>query len=124
MKTHTQIGYDILSNSHALVFKMAAEVALCHHEKWDGSGYPDNLVGEDIPESARIVALADVFDALTMKRPYKEAWPVEKAVEQIRAGSGSHFEPRLVKLFEEILPVLLEIKDSWEKREPTQGNQT
>ena len=78
MKTHPQIGYDILSKSAAQVFQLAAEVALHHHEKWDGSGYPAGLSGDAIPQSARLVALADVFDALSMQRPYKEAWPLDK----------------------------------------------
>lgn len=118
MKTHCRLGHDILSHCHAPVFRLAGEVALRHHEKWDGSGYPDGLVGEAIPESARIVALADVFDALTMKRPYKEPWPIERAVEQIRVGSGSHFEPRLVELFLGILPELLDIMAHWESKGP------
>ncbi len=118
MKTHAHIGYEILHQSKAPVFQLAAEVALRHHEKWDGSGYPDGLVGEAIPESARIVALADVFDALTMRRPYKDPWPVEKAVGMIRDGAGSHFEPRLVNLFEAILPELLTIRARWEAPAP------
>lgn len=117
MKTHTRIGYEILSKSDAPVFQLAAEVALRHHEKWDGSGYPDGLAGEAIPESARIVALADVFDALTMKRPYKEPWPIEKTVAQIREGACNHFEPRLVELFSDILPKLLEIRARWNTQE-------
>lgn len=117
MKTHTRIGYHILCKSDGAVFKMAAEVALRHHEKWDGTGYPDGLAGKAIPESARIVALADVFDALTMKRPYKEAWPIEKSVAALRESSGSHFEPRLVERFESILPRILEIKSQWDTRE-------
>lgn len=119
MKTHTTIGYDILSKSAAPVFKMAAEIALRHHEKWDGSGYPDGLAGEAIPESARIVALADVFDALTMKRPYKEAWSVEQAMATLREGSGGHFEPRLVELFDSILSRIIEIRTTWDRREST-----
>ena len=117
MKNHTCIGYEILSQSDAPVFKLAAEIALRHHEKWDGSGYPDGLAGNDIPESARIVALADVFDALTMKRPYKEAWPLEKALDNILDASGSHFEPRLVTIFESILPRILAIKESWNNKQ-------
>lgn len=73
MRTHSRIGHEILSKSDAPVFRMAADIALHHHEKWDGSGYPDRLAGEAIEESARIVAIADVFDALSMKRPYKDA---------------------------------------------------
>jgi len=85
MKTHPRIGYDILSKSDAPVFRLAAEVALRHHEKWDGSGYPGGLSGQDIPESARIVALADVFDALSMKRPYKEPWLIERIMTHLDA---------------------------------------
>lgn len=117
MRTHSRIGYEILSSSDAPVFQMAAEIALCHHEKWDGSGYPDGLAGEAIPESARIVALVDVFDALTMKRPYKEAWSVAQALEVLREGAGKHFDPALVRAFENCLPRLLEIKESWEQQE-------
>jgi putative two-component system response regulator len=113
MKTHPGIGYDILSKSDAPVFQLAAEVALRHHERWDGSGYPDGLSGEDIPESARIVALADVFDALCMKRPYKEAWSIERIVEQIQGGAGKHFDPRLVGVFSESLPQILDIRKKW-----------
>ncbi|HRE16546.1 MAG: response regulator [Candidatus Accumulibacter sp.] len=118
MKTHARLGHDILKKSDAPVFQLAAEVALRHHEKWDGSGYPDGLVGDAIPESARIVALADVFDALTMRRPYKEPWPIEKTVVQIREASGSHFEPRLVELFVGILPELLAIRERWNTQDP------
>lgn len=117
MKTHSRIGHDILAMSEAPVFRLAAEIALRHHEQWNGSGYPDGLTGEAIPESARIVAVADVFDALTMKRPYKDAWPVERALATLHEGSGSHFEPRLVERFASILPRILEIKSDWDARE-------
>jgi putative two-component system response regulator len=113
MKTHSEIGANILENSKELLFVMAAEVARHHHEKWDGSGYPQGLIGEATPESARIVAIADVFDALTMERPYKKPWTVEEAVAEIKKSSGSHFDPRLVDLFELVLPELLQIKDDW-----------
>lgn len=116
MRTHARIGHDILAKSDAPVFRMAAEIALRHHEKWDGSGYPDGLVGEAIPESARIVAVADVFDALTMKRPYKEAWPIERALATLRQGSGNHLEPRLVTAFESIFPRILRIRQEWNLR--------
>ncbi|AUH52246.1 two-component system response regulator [Chromobacterium sp. ATCC 53434] len=115
MKTHPRIGH-ILIRSEAPVFRLAAEVALRHHEKWDGSGYPDGLKALAIPESARIVALADVFDALTMRRPYKEAWSLEMALDALQKGCGTHFEPRLVEMFQSILPHILEIKDSWDER--------
>lgn len=114
MKQHPKIGYDILNKSHNKLFIMAAEIALCHHEKWDGTGYPEGLIEDAIPESARIVAIADVFDALTMKRPYKEPWSIEASMDEIRRNSGSHFEPRLVEQFEKILPDMLEIKQKWD----------
>lgn len=117
MKTHTTIGHSILSQSDAPLFQLAAEVALRHHEKWDGSGYPDGLTGTAIPESARIVAVADVFDALTMRRPYKEAWTVDRAMALLRDGAGGHFEPRLIELFESILPEILDIKSRWDAEE-------
>jgi len=113
MKRHAQIGHDILARSDAPIFRLAAEIALCHHEKWDGSGYPNGLVGDVIPECARIVAVADVFDALTMKRPYKDAWPVEQAIATMRESIGSHFEPRLIECFADILPCILAVKEEW-----------
>ncbi len=103
MKTHTRIGYEILSKSDAPLFRMAAAIALHHHERWDGCGYPDALAGDAIPEVARIVAVADVFDALTMKRPYKEPWSAERALATLHESAGSHFEPRLIELFAGIL---------------------
>lgn len=117
MKTHAKIGYDILSKSDTPLFRMAAEVALFHHEKWDGSGYPKGLQGNAIPQSARIVAIADVFDALTMIRPYKSAWTINEAVEEIKKGRGQHFDPKLVDCFLEILPELIEIKAHWDEQE-------
>ncbi|SMF97338.1 putative two-component system response regulator [Methylomagnum ishizawai] len=121
MRTHSRIGYEILTSSDAPVFQLAAEIALRHHEQWDGSGYPDGLSGTAIPESARIVAVADVFDALTMKRPYKDAWPVEQALEALREGAGRHFDPPLVGAFEACLPRILEIKAGWDRREAEEG---
>ena len=116
MKGHSMIGYKILSKSEAPVFKLAAEIALYHHERWDGTGYPEGLAGADIPESARIVALADVFDALSMRRPYKEPWPIERIMEHLRNGSGSHFDPEMADLFIQAMPQLLEIREAWERR--------
>ena len=113
MRTHPQVGFDILSKSNAPVFKLAAEVSLCHHEKWDGSGYPAGLKGKAIPQSGRIVALADVFDALSMKRPYKEPWPLEQIMAYLAAGAGAHFDPELVRLFSSILPEILAIQARW-----------
>lgn len=117
MKTHPQIGYDILSKSDAPVFQLAAEVALRHHEKWDGSGYPGGLRGLDIPESARIVAMADVFDALCMRRPYKDPWTVEQILDYIHADAECHFDPAIVRAFKIILPELLDIRTHWMKVE-------
>lgn len=117
MKEHTTIGHGILNQSHAPLFQMAAEVALNHHEKWDGSGYPDGLRQDEIPESARIVALADVFDALAMKRPYKEAWPLDSILSYFKENAGTHFESRLVEAFLDIMPELLEVRDDWDTKE-------
>lgn len=117
MRCHPQIGYEILSKSQAPVFQLAAEVAYCHHEKWDGSGYPRQLAGEAIPEAARIVAVADVFDALSMKRPYKEPWPLERTMAHLQNGAGQHFDPRIVEAFTSILPTILKIQADWNSRE-------
>lgn len=117
MKTHSQIGHSILSKSDTPLFAMAAEIALYHHEKWDGSGYPNGLSGTDIPEAARIVAIADVFDALTMQRPYKDAWPIDKAFAYIEQQAGSHFDPELVKLFVQIKDKLLKIRQKYNQLE-------
>lgn len=110
MRTHAQIGHEILRNSSSPLFKLAAEVALSHHEKWDGSGYPSGCRGTDIPESGRIVAIADVFDALTMVRPYKKAWSEEEAFDYIESQAGSHFDPELVAAFMAIRSEILAIK--------------
>jgi CHASE2 domain-containing sensor protein len=107
MKTHTTIGANILSGSRSPLLRMAERVALTHHEKWDGTGYPYGLAGERIPLEGRVCAICDVFDALTSPRPYKEAWPAEAAVEEIRAQSGQHFDPRLVALFLEFADELV-----------------
>jgi putative two-component system response regulator len=110
MKRHAQIGADILSGDDSEMMAMACEIALTHHEKWDGSGYPHGYSGEQIPLVGRIVAVADVFDALTSVRPYKKAWPVEEAVELLQKESGRHFQPLLVEQFLANLPEILEIK--------------
>jgi cyclic di-GMP phosphodiesterase len=117
MKTHCDIGYRILSKNDAPLFALAAEVALGHHEKWDGSGYPHGLAGTVIPESARIVAVADVFDALSVKRPYKEAWPPERVLATLDEGAGKHFEPRLIAIFRRIIPTIQALKVHWDARE-------
>lgn len=99
MKTHCVIGADILSGSDVPLLRLAAEIALSHHERWDGDGYPEGLAGEQIPLSGRIVAVADTYDALTHPRPYKEAWTVEAALADIARGSGERFDPRVVEVF-------------------------
>jgi len=99
MKRHATIGYELLQGSSSRVLQAGAEIARGHHEKFDGSGYPQGLKGEDIPIFSRIVAVADVFDALTSERPYKKAWDVEAAVDFLKAGSGSHFDPACVTAF-------------------------
>jgi putative two-component system response regulator len=110
MKQHTLIGAKLLANSQSPVLKMGEIIALTHHEKWDGSGYPNYLAGDDIPLVGRICALVDVFDALSSKRCYKDAWPLEKTIKEIHTLSGTHFDPHLVKLFEDLLPVFLDIQ--------------
>jgi putative two-component system response regulator len=99
MQTHVSIGRSILSGSRSPLLKMAEEIAWTHHERWDGKGYLSGLTGDQIPLSGRIVAVADVFDALTHDRPYKDAWPVEDAVAQIMQESGTHFDPMVVDAF-------------------------
>lgn len=99
METHADLGWAILEGSKSRLLQIAAEVAVSHHEKWDGSGYPRGLAGEAIPLPGRITALADVFDALMSVRPYKQAWPLERAKEMILDGSGKHFDPACVAAF-------------------------
>ena len=99
MQEHVTIGGRILSEGKFAILRMGEQVALSHHERWDGSGYPNGLAGERIPLAGRVVAVADVFDALTHDRPYKEAWPVDKAVAEIVEQAGRHFAPRVVEAF-------------------------
>jgi two-component system, response regulator RpfG len=99
MRTHAEIGYKILRGSPSKYLNMGAEIALAHHEKFDGSGYPNGAVGDKIPLEARIVAVADVFDALTSERPYKKKWTNEAAIEFLHANCGSHFDPACVEAF-------------------------
>ena len=111
MQTHAQIGADILSGDDSELMIMSHDIALTHHEKWNGKGYPNNLKGEDIPLMGRITALADVFDALTSVRPYKQAWSVQDAVDLIKKESGEHFDPNLVDLMLNNLDDIIEIKN-------------
>lgn len=117
MRTHPRIGWEILSKSRAPVFEMASLIALQHHERWDGTGYPDHLPGTAIHPSARIVAIADVFDALSMRRPYKEPWPLDRILAELREGAGRHFDPSLIEAFFGILPRILAVKEEWDTRE-------
>ncbi len=109
IKRHTVIGAEIIGHHPSKIMTVARIVALRHHERWNGSGYPDGLKGENIPLEARIVALADVFDALLSVRPYKPAWSVEKTMKYICESSGTHFDPVLVKAFIGILPECLAV---------------
>jgi putative two-component system response regulator len=111
MKTHTTIGAEILSGHDSELLGMAHVIALTHHEKWDGSGYPKGLSGTDIPLASRIVAVCDVFDALTSKRPYKEPWPVEEALSEIRRSAGTHFDTHVVDGFFDVLSEVVNIRD-------------
>lgn len=115
MNRHAEIGAEIIgehSNSSPLL-QMAQRIALCHHEKWDGSGYPQGLSGEDIPIEARIVAITDVFDALTSVRPYKDEWPIEKALNLLKEEAGKHFDPTLVDVFMNSLDAIVKVKEEW-----------
>lgn len=113
MKQHATIGYELLNTSNSPLLKAAAEIAYSHHEKFDGTGYPRGLVGNDIPLFGRIVAVADVFDALTSERPYKKAWTVERALEMLRDGSGTHFDPVCVDAFLNDLDEVMKIKQTF-----------
>ncbi len=99
METHAALGWNILEGSQSRLLQIAADIAVSHHEKWDGTGYPKGLAGPAIPLAGRITALADVFDALMSVRPYKPAWPLEKARALIEDGAGKHFDPACVEAF-------------------------
>jgi putative two-component system response regulator len=99
VKAHTRIGHRILAGTQVPVLRVARDIAQTHHERWDGTGYPDGLRGEGIPIAGRIVAVADVFDALTHQRPYKSAWPLDQAVSEIVNQRGCHFDPEVVDAF-------------------------
>jgi putative two-component system response regulator len=111
MKRHTLIGADIIGENGSELLTLAHQVALYHHERWDGTGYPTGLKGEDIPIESRIAAICDVFDAVTSSRPYKKAWSVEDATKLIKQGAGTQFDPRLAGLFIELIPQVVVIKD-------------
>ena len=134
MKNHSIIGANLLSYSKSEVLKIAEEIAISHHEKWNGKGYPQGLAGEKIPLVGRIVGLADVFDALTSKRPYKDPFPVEKTIDIIKKERGEHFDPHIVDVFLENIDEILKIKAAvgsaedvslsdfvWSERDQTEG---
>jgi putative two-component system response regulator len=102
VKTHAPVGAQILGGSDSPLLQMAERVAGSHHERWDGTGYPGGLAGEDIPLVGRIVAVADVFDVLVHERPYKEEWSVEDAAAELRRAAGSQFDPDVVQAFEDL----------------------
>lgn len=113
MRRHCDYGASIIGDYPHPLFQASRTIALTHHEKWNGGGYPQGLAGEDIPLMGRIVAIADVFDALTTVRPYKAAWPVEEALDWIKAQRGEHFDPELVDVFFSVLPNILEFKERY-----------
>jgi len=112
MRRHAEAGAAILSGSRAPIMRMAEEIALTHHERWDGGGYPHGLAGEAIPLVGRICAVCDVFDALLLPRPYKEAWPLQDALDELRGERGRHFDPAVVDAFmtlvDDLDPLLLD----------------
>ncbi len=110
MKKHAEMGAEIIGDHNSELLRLAALIAKTHHEKWDGTGYPRGLKGEEIPVEARIVSICDVFDALTSRRPYKEPWTVEAAAKFINDQAGSHFEPAMVEVFNRILPAVAALK--------------
>jgi putative two-component system response regulator len=119
MKTHTTIGGQLLAGSNNPLVQMAQTIALSHHERWDGTGYPAGLSGEDIPLVGRICAVVDVYDALLSKRPYKEAWLVQDVLAEIQRARGTHFDPAVVDAFLEFAPSLDDELQSSFIREPT-----
>jgi putative two-component system response regulator len=114
MKTHAIKGAALLTESSSEIVQLAEQIALTHHEKWDGSGYPNGLRGEDIPLAGRMTTICDVFDALLSERPYKKPWTLEKVVEEITKGAGSHFDPFLVEVFLKNFSTFLKIKEKYD----------
>lgn len=110
IKSHPLIGAQILEHPDSELLTVAREVALYHHEKWDGSGYPEGLAGENIPIAARIASIADVYDALISVRPYKKAWSTEQALALFEEQKGKHFDPNVVEAFKRVLPQVIEIQ--------------
>ena len=122
MKLHTVIGAKILEGSEAEFIRLGEIIALCHHEKWDGSGYPKKLKGSEIPLAGRIAAIADVFDALTSRRPYRKPFSLEESLAIIREGSGSHFDPDVVDSFFAIREEIITIKKQYGEENQKTGD--
>lgn len=121
MQRHAEIGAEIIGEDGSDLIAMARDVALYHHEKWDGTGYPGGLKGDAIPVAARIAALADVFDALTSERPYKRAWSIEEANDLIREQSGRHFDPELADAFFRCQEQILKVRDRFQEKPAESG---
>ena len=113
MRSHTTLGSEILAGSDSDVIRMGQKIARSHHERWDGSGYPDGLAGEEIPLEARICAVVDVFDAMTMDRPYRAAVPQDEVLEMMSESSGSHFDPHVLAAFLDHMPEITEIRTKY-----------
>ncbi len=113
MKTHAKIGYEILRTSKREILRSAAIVSYSHHERWDGSGYPLGLKGEDIHIFGRITAIADVFDALSSARVYKKSWALEDVLKLFNEEKGKHFDPNLIDVFMDNLDEILQIKENF-----------
>ncbi len=111
MQSHTVMGAEILGGSNGEILQLAAQISLTHHEKWDGSGYPNGLAGPEIPIAGRILAVADVWDALRSKRPYKVAWPVEKCRATMEEKRGTHMDPQILDIFLDRLDAVLRIEE-------------
>lgn len=113
MDLHTKFGYDLIGSHSSTLIQMAQSISVSHHERWDGTGYPEKLKGESIPIEGRITAIADVFDALTTQRPYKDAWPIDKAIEYISNESGKAFDPSLIHVFKDNISNITDISQKF-----------
>jgi two-component system response regulator RpfG len=123
MQSHTTIGYEILSNSQSKYMQMGAVIALYHHERFDGKGYPNGLRGNDIPLIARIVTVADIYDALVSVRPYKDAWPVQDAIDYLKAQAGTQLDPQCVDAFCQRIPQIMQIQLEYADEDAVTDNQ-
>ncbi len=122
MQKHPEIGANIIGKHDSVLLNTAREIALSHHEKYNGNGYPNKLKGEEIPVMGRITAIADVFDALTTERPYKKAWAVDDALNLIKKEAGSHFDPHLMDFFMDITADILELREKYAEHTNEDGN--